>query len=60
VRNRVQERARKGEIRGRGGWLPREKTPRPLNGDRGTARAWVDGGALRMRGGGPVSMGREN
>jgi hypothetical protein len=33
---------REGEIEGRGGWLPRGKTPGPLNGDKGMTGARVD------------------
>jgi hypothetical protein len=34
---------REGKLWAGGGWLPREKTLGPLNGDRGTTRARVDG-----------------
>jgi hypothetical protein len=33
-----------GEIRGRGGWLPRGESLRPLNGERGTTGTRVDSG----------------
>jgi hypothetical protein len=42
--NRPQPRLYQGKIRAGLGCLPREETPGPLNSNRDTARAWVDGG----------------
>jgi hypothetical protein len=47
----------KGKIGARLGCLPREKTPGPLNGDRDTVRASVNGDSA---GKAPVNTGREN
>jgi hypothetical protein len=48
--NRAQPGAVKGKIGARLGWLPQVETPGPLNSDRDTARALVDGVVLRLRG----------
>jgi hypothetical protein len=41
--NRTHPRAGKGKIEAKESWLPRKRTPGPLNGGTDTARPWVNG-----------------